>query len=59
MYTGVHTNVSQESYSFELFDPPLDTSLIGMGNKPGICGLCISVDSFDLMFESVMFSVKG
>ena len=43
------------SYSFELFDPPLDASLIGMGNKPGICGLCISVDSFDLMFESVMF----
>ena len=55
MYTGVHTNVSQESYSFELFDPPLDASLIGMENKPGICGLYISVDSFDLMFEGVMF----
>jgi len=28
MYTGVHSDVSQESYSFELFDLPLDVSLV-------------------------------
>ena len=28
MYTSVHSNVSRESYSFELFDIPLDVSLV-------------------------------
>ena len=28
MYTGVHLSVSQESYSFELFDLPLDVPLV-------------------------------
>ena len=27
MYTNVHSNVSWESYSFELFDLPLDVPL--------------------------------
>jgi len=29
MYTGVHLDVSQESYSFELFDLPLDVAIPG------------------------------
>ena len=43
MYTGVHSDVAQESY---LFDMPL----IYPWNveKAGIYGLCIPVDSFDL-----------
>ena len=28
MYTSVHSDVSQESYSFELFDLPLDVPLV-------------------------------
>ena len=28
MYTGVHSDVSRESYSFELFDLPLDVPLV-------------------------------
>ena len=28
MYTGAYSDVSRESYSFELFDLPLDVSLI-------------------------------
>ena len=28
MYTGVHSDVSWESYSFELFDLPLDVPLV-------------------------------
>ena len=28
MYTGVHSDVSRESYSFELFDLPLDIPLV-------------------------------
>jgi len=28
MYTGVHSDASRESYSFELFDLPLDVSLV-------------------------------
>ena len=28
MYTGVHSDVSRESYSFELFDLSLDVSLV-------------------------------
>ena len=28
MYTGVHLDVSWESYSFELFDLPLDVPLV-------------------------------
>ena len=53
MYAGVHLNVSWESYSLELFDLPLDVATLGIGNKPGIHGLCIPVDSFDLSCESV------
>jgi len=52
MYTGVHSDVSQEIYSFELFDPPLDVSLV---SKAGIHGLCIPVDSFDLRCQSVTY----
>ena len=52
MYTGVHSDVSRESYSFELFDPPLDVPLVWK-RKPGIHGLHIPVDSFDLMCETV------
>ena len=49
MFISVHSDVSRESYSFELFDLPLD-----VGNKPGIQGfICIPVDSFDLRYESV------
>ena len=28
MYTGVHSDVSRESYSFEHFDLPLDVPLV-------------------------------
>ena len=28
MYAGVHSDVSGESYSFELFDQPLDVPLV-------------------------------
>ena len=28
MYTGVHSDVSRESYFFELFDLPLDVPLV-------------------------------
>ena len=28
MYTGVHSDVSREGYSFELFDLPLDVPLV-------------------------------
>ena len=34
MYTGVHSGVSEENYSFRFFDIPLDVPL-GIGNKPG------------------------
>ena len=27
MYTGVHLDVSQENYSFELFDPSFDLKI--------------------------------
>ena len=58
MYTGVHSDVSRESYSFELFDLPLDVScILGKGNKPWIHGLCIPVDSFDLRCESVTYGL--
>ena len=53
MYTGVHSDVSRESYSFELFDLPLDVLLEKEINPAGIHGLCIPVDSFDLRCESV------
>ena len=33
MYTGVHSDVSQESYSFELFDLSLDVPLVREINK--------------------------
>ena len=49
MYTGVHLDVSRESYSFELFD----LCALGKGNKPGIHSLYIPVDSFDLRCESI------
>ena len=52
MYTSVHLDVSWESYSFELFDLPLDVPLV-KGINQGIHGLCISVDSFDLRCKSV------
>ena len=51
MYTGVHSDVARESYSFDLFDMPLDVPL--KCKKVGIHGLCIPVDSFDLRCESV------
>ena len=51
MYTGVHSDVSRESYFFELFDLPLDVHLVR--EKTGIHCLCIPVDSFDLRCESV------
>ena len=50
MYTGVHSD--RESYSFELFDLPLDVPLVRK-----IHGLCIPVDSFDLRCESVTYFV--
>ena len=43
MYTSVHSNVSWESYSFELFDLPLDVSLvkeINQGHESGTCNSC-------------------
>ena len=33
MYTGVHSDVSWESYSFELFDLPLDVPLVRKINQ--------------------------
>jgi len=35
MYTGVHSDVPWESYSFELFDPPLDVYTSGIKVKQG------------------------
>jgi len=52
MYTSIHSNVSWESYSFELFDLRLDVSLVK--SKAGMHGLCIPVNSFDLRCESVI-----
>ena len=43
MYTGAHSNVSWESYFFELFDLPLDVSLvkeINQGHESGTCNSC-------------------
>ena len=56
MYASVHSDVSRESYSFEPFDLPLDVPF-GKGSKPGIHGLCIPVDSFDLRCESVTLTI--
>ena len=47
IHSGIHcahSDVSQESYSFELFNLPLDLYTLGMENKPGIHGLFISVE---------------
>ena len=33
MYTGVHSDVCQESYSFELFELPLDVPLVREKNQ--------------------------
>ena len=52
MYTGVHSDVAWESYSFDLFDVPLYIYPWNV-KKAGIYGLCIPVDSFDLRCESV------
>ena len=46
LYSDVHSDVARESYSFDLFDMPLECK------KAGIHGLCIPVDSFDLRCES-------
>ena len=53
MYTGIHLDVAWESYSFDLFDMPLDISL--EYKKAGLCIAHIPVDSFDLMCESVTY----
>ena len=54
LHSDVHqctSDVARESYSFDLFDMPLDIPL--ECKKAGIHGLCIPVDSFDLRCESV------
>ena len=56
MYTGVHSDASRESYSFELFDLCTFRCTVGIENKPEIHGLCIPVDSFDMRCESVTLS---
>ena len=56
MYTGVDSDVARESYSFDLFDMPLDVPL--ECKKAGIHGLCTPVDSFDLRCESVTSKVN-
>jgi len=50
-FPRIHSDVPRESYSFELFDPPLDVLLVWR-----IHGLCIPVDSFDLRCESVTYN---
>ena len=55
MYTGVHSDVSRESYSFELFDLPLDVPLVREINQGYVALPCIPVDSFDLRCESVTY----
>ena len=51
MYTGVHSDVSLKSYSFELFDLPLDVPLVREINQGYMT--YIPMDSFDLRCESV------
>ena len=53
MYTSVHSDVYRESYSFEIFDLPLDVPLVKEINQGYMAYVCISVDSFDLRCESV------
>ena len=48
---GLHSDVARESYSFDLFDMPLD--IPWNVKKAGMHGLCIPGNSFDLRCESV------
>ena len=60
MYTSVHSDVAWESYSFDLFDMPLDIPLdipLECKKKTGIYGLCVPVDSYDLQCESVKYQL--
>ena len=56
MYTGVHSDISWESYSFKLFYLPLNVPLVWEINQ-GYLALCIPVDFFDLRCESVTYNI--
>ena len=58
MYTSVHSDVSRESSSFELFNLPLDVPLerkINQGYMAYVYGLCIHMDTW-LMYS--MYNVN-
>ena len=52
MYTAVQSDASQESYSFELFDLPLDVPLVWTINQ-GYMAFASLWIPFDLRCESV------
>ena len=58
MYTSVHSDVSQESYSFELFDLPLNVPFVREITQGYMAYVFLwSMDSFDLRCESVTYGI--
>ena len=56
MYAAVHSDMSQESYPFELFDLPLDVPLVCIINQGYMAYASLSIP-FDLRCESVKLNV--
>ena len=53
MYTGVHSDASQKSYSFELFDLSLDVAIT---RDTCMAYVSLHVDSFDMRCKSITYN---